>query len=146
MIESVVIHIRTLAMQWKAVLPYSVLASALGSLVNKVASKIIYDVLDLQSLNADAAENTAKLISNVELLDDLFNKAETPKFADQWMKMKFLSEVLQSNLQDIRMLWFESDLGLYFTKEEVLELIQLSFEDNAKSKQLKKEIWDSMVQ
>lgn len=133
-------------MQWKAVLPYSVLASALGSLVNKVASKIIYDVLDLQSLNADAAENTAKLISNVELLDDLFNKAETPKFADQWMKMKFLSEVLQSNLQDIRMLWFESDLGLYFTKEEVLELIQLSFEDNAKSKQLKKEIWDSMVQ
>lgn len=140
------IHIRTMATQWRAILPYSVLASALGSLVNKVASKIIYDVLDLQSLNADAAENTAKLISNVEALDDLFNKAETPKFADQWMKMKFLSEVLQSNLQDIRMLWFESDLGLYFTKEEVLDLIQLSFEDNAKSKQLKREIRDSMTQ
>jgi len=135
-----------MAKQWKAILPYSVLASALGSLVNKVASKIIYDVLDLQSLNADAAENTAKLISDIELLDDLFNNAETPKFADQWMKMKFLSEVLQSNLQDIRMLWFESDLGLYFTKEEVLDLIQLSFEDNAKSKQLKKEIRDSTVQ
>lgn len=135
-----------MATQWRAILPYSVLASALGSLVNKVASKIIYDVLDLQSLNADAAENTAKLISNVETLDDLFNKAETPKFADQWMKMKFLSEVLQSNLQDIRMLWFESDLGLYFTKEEVLDLIQLSFEDNAKSKQLKREIRDSMTQ
>jgi len=146
MIDSVVIHIRTMATQWRAILPYSVLASALGSLVNKVASKIIYDVLDLQSLNADAAENTAKLISNVETLDDLFNKAETPKFADQWMKMKFLSEVLQSNLQDIRMLWFESDLGLYFTKEEVLDLIQLSFEDNAKSKQLKREIRDSMTQ
>ena len=134
-----------MATQWKAILPYSVLASALGSLANKVASKLIYDVLDLQSLNADAAENTAKLISNVETLDDLFNKAETPKFADQWMKMKFLSEVLQSNLQDIRMLWFESDLGLYFTKEEVLELIQLSFEDNTKSKQLMREIRDSTV-
>ena len=97
------------------------------------------------------------LISKVETLDDLFihpdasqdkqsaTFAETPKFADQWMKMKFLSEVLQSNLKDIRMLWFESDLSLYFTKQEVLDLIELSFEDNVKSKQLKKEIKDSRM-
>ncbi|KAG9244951.1 centromere/kinetochore protein-like protein zw10 [Calycina marina] len=145
-IDSVLAHIRALSTEWTSILPYSVLASVLGSLVNKIASKLIADVLELPSLNADAAESTALLISRVETLDSLFHNDETPKFADQWMKMKFLSEVLQSNLKDIRFLWFESHLGLYFTKEEVLDLISLSFEENVNSKALKKEIRDSRLQ
>jgi len=44
--------------------------------------------------------------------------------------MKFLSEVLQSNLKDVKYLWFESDLSYYFTVDEVIELIGLSFEKN----------------
>lgn len=48
--------------------------------------------------------------------------------------------MLQSNLKDVRYLWFESDLSLYFTKEEVVELIGLSFEMNAQVRQLVRQI------
>lgn len=54
--------------------------------------------------------------------------------------MKFLSEVLQSNLKDVKYLWFESDLSLYFTAEEVVELIGLSFEMNAQVRSVVREI------
>ncbi|KAF8850831.1 hypothetical protein BDZ45DRAFT_184064 [Acephala macrosclerotiorum] len=64
----------------------------------------------------------------------------TPQFAPLWLKMKFLSEVLQSNLKDMRFLWFDSDLSLYFTADEVVELIGLSFEMNAQVRGVVKEI------
>lgn len=56
------------------------------------------------------------------------------------MKMKFLTEVLQSNLSDVRFLWFDSILSVYFSAEEVVELIQLSFESNIKVKELIRDI------
>jgi len=152
---------------WKKILPYSAWASAVGSLVNTIASKIISDVFDLSSMDVDEAEQTATLISKVCKLDDLFIRSDskstsngtselprkdniatneeasipmTAQFADKWMKMKFLSEVLQGDLKDIRYFWFESDLSLYFTKEETVDLILLSFEDNANVRGLVKEI------
>ena len=64
----------------------------------------------------------------------------TSQFADKWMKMKFLSEVLQSNLKDVKFLWFESDLSLYFEAGEVVELINLSFESNTGVRQAIREI------
>jgi centromere/kinetochore protein ZW10 len=159
MIDAVVKHIRTVAAAWKDILAYSVWASAVGSLVNTVASKIITDIIDLSSVSVDEAEQLATLISKVIKLDDLFIRPSeqkprsggadggdaepipmTPRFADKWMKLHFLSEVLQSNLNDIKFLWFESDLSLYFTAEEVVELINLSFENNANVREVKREI------
>ena len=119
-------------------------------------------------MDVDEAEQTATLISKVSKLDDLFIRSSdskstsngasesprkdniatneeapipmTAQFADKWMKMKFLSEVLQGDLKDIKYFWFESDLSLYFTKEETVDLILLSFEDNANVRGLVKEI------
>ena len=139
---------------WKQILPISALTSATGSLVNAVATKLINDVFDLSDMGVDEAERTARLIAKVTELDDLFIREPekggnqngedrvpmTAQFADKWMKMKFLSEVLQSNLKDIKFFWFESDLSLYFTKEEVVDLINLSFENNASVRQAIKEI------
>jgi len=156
---------------WKKILPYSAWASAIGSLVNAVASKIISDVFDLSGMDVDEAERTAQLISMVCTLDDLFIREDplkngkdckkieeasgsdeedttiplTAQFASNWMKMKFLSEVLQANLVDIRFLWFKSDLSLYFSKEGISDLIKLSFEDNFNSRQLIREIKQSAV-
>lgn len=139
---------------WKQILPISALTSATGSLVNAVATKLINDVFDLPDISVDEAERTARLIATVTELDDLFirepeksatQKEEdihpvTARFADKWLKMKFLSEVLQSNLKDIKFFWFESDLSLYFSKEEVVELINLSFENNPTVRQTIKDI------
>ena len=168
-IKVVLIHIRTQAALWEKILPYSAWASATGSLVNAVATKLITDVFDLSDIGVDEAERTATILSRVESLDDLFipkpDPAHSPQskskkknstngtdpesdpvvpltsqFADKWMKMKFLSEVLQSNLKDVKFLWFESDLSLYFTVEEVVDLVHLSFEKNAAVRQAVREI------
>ncbi|KAL2068605.1 hypothetical protein VTL71DRAFT_14942 [Oculimacula yallundae] len=159
-IKIVIKHIRDEAALWHKILPYSAWASATGSLVNAVATKLISDIFDLTDISVDEAERTATVLSHVETLDDLFipkpdrskptngtgTEAEmeavplTSQFADKWMKMKFLGEVLQSNLKDVRFLWFESDLSLYFTVDEVVELVGLSFEKNVAVRQALKEI------
>lgn len=76
-------------------------------------------------------------------LDDLFlpeNKDQpqipaTSQYAPNWLKLHFLSEVLQSDLKDVKYLWFESDLSLYFTAQEVVDLIELSFENKFRTRE-----------
>ncbi|KAG4438487.1 hypothetical protein IFR05_006010 [Cadophora sp. M221] len=156
-IKIVIKHIRSEAALWQKILPYSAWASATGSLVNAVATKLINDVFDLSDIGVDEAERTATILSRVEALDDLFipqSDASKPhngtpasdavpltsQFADKWMKMKFLCEVLQSNLKDVKFLWFDSDLSIYFTVDEVVDLVHLSFEKNAAVRQAVREI------
>lgn len=152
-------HIRQQAALWDNILPPSARNSATGSLINTIATKLISDVFDMPDIGVEEAEHIATTLSRVEELDDLFLISELPdmpetapygspipqtsQFADQWMRMKFLSEVLQSNLKDIKFLWFESDLSLYFCADEIIELIRLSFQMNAGVRQLVKEIEDS---
>ncbi|RFU26758.1 hypothetical protein B7463_g9583, partial [Scytalidium lignicola] len=138
-VDSVAEHIRRLADLWKPILSRSAWASSIGALLNTIATKIILDIFELSDLSADQAYHTAQLITRITGLDSLFlpeNKNEpqiptTSQYADKWLKLHFLNEVLQSNLKDIHFLWFESDLSLYFTVEEVVDLINLSFENNA---------------
>jgi centromere/kinetochore protein ZW10 len=148
-IDAVVIHIKKESANWKTILPYSTWASAVGNLINTVALKIINDVFDLPDLGIDDAERVASLILQVETLDILFknenDETQMPNAKD-WIKLQFLGEILQSNLKDIRYLWFESELSFCFTKEEVIDLIELSFEKNANSRQLIKDIKEKPVQ
>jgi centromere/kinetochore protein ZW10 len=136
---------------------------AVGSLVDAVAAKMIADVMDLPSIGQDEAYNIAGLIASVVELDDLFlpsrlqgggggglgetkggeGEGEVPvtaQFAGSWLRLKYLSEVLQSNLRDVRFLWVEGELSLYFTAEEVVELVKVSFEDNVRTREVIREI------
>ncbi|RDW74090.1 hypothetical protein BP5796_07532 [Coleophoma crateriformis] len=143
--KNVVTHVKRQARIWKPLLPKSAWAQAVGSLANVAATKLVQDVADLDSLSVDAAESTARVIEEITTLDELFvaEGSEMPltsQYADQWLKLQFLSQVLQSNQNDIRFMWFESDLSLYFSAQEVKDLIQLSFAENAGQKLLIKEI------
>lgn len=147
-IDSVVAHIHELSREWKDILSKSAWAQTVGSLLSTVAKKIILDVEDLTSLGADEAYRVANLISSVTKLDDLFmpedsNKPQIPmtsQYANNWLKLSFLSEVLQSDLKDLQYLWFESDLSVHFLAEEVIDLIELSFESNYRTKDLIRKI------
>lgn len=117
-------------------------------MLSTVAKKIILDVEDLTSLGADEAFRVANLISKIVKLDDLFLPEDqnvpqipaTSQYAPDWLKLHFLSEVLQSDLKDVKYLWFESELSLYFTAEELIELIELSFENNYRTRDAISEI------
>ncbi|CAG8957033.1 hypothetical protein HYFRA_00012514 [Hymenoscyphus fraxineus] len=149
--------IREKAKAWHKVLTWSACASAVGSLVNTIATKLITDIFDLPTIGVDDAALIAEILTLIEGLDDLFIKPPTAhaskngkeesisltaQFVDQWLKLNFLNQVLQSNLVDIRFLWRESDLSLYFQREEVVDLIKLSFENNEKVRGVIKEIME----
>ncbi|KFY36495.1 hypothetical protein V494_05027 [Pseudogymnoascus sp. VKM F-4513 (FW-928)] len=151
-VESVVAHIRSLATQWRTILSESAWSQAVGALLSTVARKMISDVTDLTVLGADEAFRVAELIALVTKLDDLFTPEgadddpenppvpTTSHYAAFWLKLHFLSEVLQSNLRDLMFLWSKSDLSLYFGAEEVVDLIELSFETNRRTKEAIAEI------
>ncbi|KAI1171831.1 hypothetical protein F4777DRAFT_564166 [Nemania sp. FL0916] len=141
-------YIRTTAATWSTILAKSAWCQAVGSLVDTIASKIVSDVMDLEGIGQDDAYNIANLIARITELDDLFLPSgggknavpSTSEYAGNWLRLKYLSEVLQSNLQDVRYLWMESELSLYFTVEEVVDLIGLSFVDNARTREVVREI------
>ncbi|KAL2179179.1 uncharacterized protein P884DRAFT_196376 [Thermothelomyces heterothallicus CBS 202.75] len=163
-ISSATARVRALATAWEDILARSVWQQAVGALVDAIASKMIADVTDLASIGQEEAYNIAGLISSVEELDELFlpsrwqgdrKKKEgggneggegeeevpvTAQFAGNWLRLKYLSEVLQSNLRDVRFLWVEGELSLYFTAEEVVDLVKASFEDNPRTREVIREI------
>ncbi|KAM7223463.1 hypothetical protein V8F06_001340 [Rhypophila decipiens] len=158
-VSTAVARVKYMAITWEPILPRSVWQQAVGSLVDSVAVKIINDVMELPSIGQDEAYSIANLIATVTGLDDLFlpppppptsggaaaGKEEeaiptTAHYAPNWLRLKYLSEVLQSNLKDVRYLWVESELSLYFTADEVVDLIRVSFEDNSRTREVIREI------
>ncbi|KAF3771028.1 hypothetical protein M406DRAFT_247508 [Cryphonectria parasitica EP155] len=153
-VDAATTRVRSLALTWETILARSAWYQAVGSLVDALSLKIISDVMEAPSIGQEDAYNIAKLIASVTELDDLFvpgrRKAggeeeqhaapQTMQYAPSWMRLKYLSEVLQSNLRDVRFLWMDSELSLFFTVDEVVDLINLSFEDNARTREVLKEI------
>lgn len=155
-VDAAIARVRSLATTWESILARSAWYQAVGSLVDTISLKVISDVMEAPSVSQDDAYNIAKLIATVTELDDLFlpsratgrgrdagpedEAPQTMAYAPSWMRLKYLSEVLQSNLRDVRFLWLESELSLFFTVGEVVDLINLSFEDNARTREVIKEI------
>ncbi|KAI0443878.1 hypothetical protein F4803DRAFT_286687 [Xylaria telfairii] len=147
-VDNAISYARTTAASWSQILAKSAWSQAVGSLVDTIASKVVADVMDLAGIGQDDAYNIANLIARITELDDLFLPPgadknaipSTSEYAGSWLRLKYLSEVLQSNLQDVKFLWMESELSLYFTVDEVVELIGLSFVDNARTREVVREI------
>jgi len=155
-IDAAVSRVRAMAVAWETILTRSMWYQAVGSLVDTIATKVISDVMDMPAIGQDEAYNIANLMAKIITLDDLFlptraasqGKAEagrgemaaTAQYAPSWLRLQYLSEVLQSNLREVRYLWMESELSLYFTVDEVVDLINLSFEANARSREVIKDI------
>ncbi|ETS79862.1 hypothetical protein PFICI_07391 [Pestalotiopsis fici W106-1] len=147
-VEAATSRIRSVAAIWSDILSNSAWCQAVGSLVDSLAGKIIADVLDLSAIGQDEAFNIANLIAKITELDDLFlppgssnsGVPTTSQYAENWLRLKFLSEFLQSNLNEVKYLWMESDLSLYFTVDEVIDLIGLSFADSPRTREITREI------
>ncbi|KGQ04221.1 Centromere/kinetochore protein zw10 [Beauveria bassiana D1-5] len=152
-VEAGTARIRTMASTWETILARSVWSQAIGSLVDTLATRLISDVLEMSSIGQEEAYNIAKLISAATELDDLFLPSKlsdtaptedevpaTAQYAPSWLRLKYLGEVLQSNLNEVKYLWCDSELSLYFTVDEVVDLIKASFEENARTRDTIREI------
>lgn len=152
-VEGGTMRIRAMAKTWETILARSVWLQAIGSLADTLATRLIADVLDMSSIGQDEAYSIAKLISAATELDDLFLPSKlgdtapteeevpvTAQYAPNWLRLKYLSEVLQSNLNEVKYLWCDSELSLYFTADEVVDLVKASFEENARTRDTIREI------
>ena len=152
-VEGGTARVRTMAATWESILARSVWSQAIGSLADTLASRLIRDVLETPSIGQEEAYSIAKLIAAATELDDLFLPSKlsgeepeanevpaTAQYASNWLRLKYLSEVLQSNLNEVKYLWCDSELSLYFTVEEVVDLVQASFEDNPRTRETIREI------
>ncbi|KAL6700819.1 hypothetical protein J3F84DRAFT_344322 [Trichoderma pleuroticola] len=152
-IEAGTARIRSVAATWDPILRRSVWSQAVGSLADSLASRLISDVLEMSSIGQDEAYSIAQLIALATELDDLFMPSKlsgtapapdemptTAQYAPNWLRLKYLGEVLQSNLNEVKFLWCDSELSLYFTVDEVIDLIHASFEDNARTRDMIREI------
>ncbi|KAJ3960787.1 ribosome biogenesis protein ytm1 [Colletotrichum tropicale] len=148
-VDSAVARVRSLAVTWESILSRSVWYQAVGSLADAISSKIISDVMESSSIGQDDAYRIAQLIAKITELDDLFlpsrtaassgsGKDEIPttaQYAATWLRLKYLSEVLQSNLNEVKYLWCDSELSLYFSADEVVDLIEASFDANPRMRE-----------
>lgn len=151
-VDSALARVRSMAVTWESILARSVWYQAVGSLLDGLSSKIIGDVMDASSIGQDDAYGIAKLIAKVTELDDLFLPSRTAsastgaaaaadeipttaQYAATWLRLKYLSEVLQSNLNEVKYLWCDSELSLYFSADEVVDLIEASFDANPRMRE-----------
>ncbi|KAI3547511.1 is centromere binding protein at prophase [Colletotrichum filicis] len=150
-VDSALARVRSMAVTWESILARSVWYQAVGSLLDGLSSKIIGDVMDASSIGQDDAYGIAKLIAKVTELDDLFLPSRTTsastgaaaadeipttaQYAATWLRLKYLSEVLQSNLNEVKYLWCDSELSLYFSADEVVDLIEASFDANPRMRE-----------
>lgn len=152
-IEAGTARIRLMETTWEPILARSVLSQAMGSLVDALSTRIISDVLDMSSIGQEESTNIANLIGIATTLDDLFlpsklggtepvedEVAVTQQYAPTWLRLQYLGELLRSNLNDVKFLWCEGKLSMDFTVDEVVDLIEASFEDNARTRETIKEI------
>ncbi|KAJ0307586.1 hypothetical protein COL5a_000445 [Colletotrichum fioriniae] len=149
-VDSALARVRSMAVTWESILARSVWYQAVGSLLDGLSSKIIGDVMDASSIGQDDAYGIAKLIAKVAELDDLFLPSRTTgvagaaaadeipttaQYAATWLRLKYLSEVLQSNLNEVKYLWCDSELSLYFSADEVVDLVEASFDANPRMRE-----------
>ena len=151
-IASTVDRLRGLHEQWKDVLSDSALLQSLGSLLSTVTNKIIVDMEDMPDISEPESQQLAAYCNRIAALEDLFPPTSTPPPADataaaqaqtneqepipqtalyspHWLKFRYLANILESSLADIKYLWTEGNLGLEFDTEELVDLIVALFAD-----------------
>lgn len=143
-IASSIDRIRAMQSQWEGVLSRSALFQALGSLLSTLASRILLDVADLGDISEAESQSLTHWCTQVEALEDLFLPEASPTTAEStdspvpltavytpgWLKFRYLTNVLESSLADIKYLWTEGELAMEFAPDEVVDFIEALFADS----------------
>ncbi|OOQ83253.1 putative centromere/kinetochore protein zw10 [Penicillium brasilianum] len=142
-------RIRDVYKEWQPILSHSALLQSIGSLLSIVINKIIIDVEDLGDISEDQSKQLVCLCNQVSKLEDLFmpetsGEVEavpvTAVYVPNWLRFQYLINILESSLADIKYLWLEGELGLEFSTDEVVDLIEALFAESTHRRQAIAEI------
>ncbi|OQD85286.1 hypothetical protein PENANT_c010G05356 [Penicillium antarcticum] len=131
-------RIRDVYKEWQPILSHSALLQSIGSLLSTVINKVVIDVEDLGDISEDQSRQLVSFCNQISKLEDLFmpenGDAEalpvTAIYVPSWLRFQYLVNILESSLADIKFLWMEGELGLEFSAEEVIDLIEALFAES----------------
>ncbi|OQE27315.1 hypothetical protein PENSTE_c004G07060 [Penicillium steckii] len=138
-VSAAVDRIREVYKEWQPILSHSALLQSIGSLLSTLISKAIIDVEDLGDISEDQSKQLVKFCNQISKLEDLFTPEATSDaeavpvtavYVPNWLRFQYLSNILESSLADIKFLWLEGELGLEFSIEEVVDLIEALFAES----------------
>jgi centromere/kinetochore protein ZW10 len=133
-ILSIVSRLNELHEAWKTVLSKSVLFKSIGSLLNTVVTKLVNDIEDLGDISEPESIKLAQYCADIAVLEDLFpgRSLETPPltavYCENWLKFRYLAQILESSMVDVMFLVREGCLK-DFEVDEVVELVKALFAD-----------------
>lgn len=138
-VSATVDRIRDVYTEWHPILSHSALLQSIGSLLSTVVNKIILDVEDLGDISEDQSKQLVSFCNQVSQVEKLFqpetsDDAEavpvTALYVPNWLRFQYLINILESSLADIKFLWLEGELGLEFSADEVIDLIEALFAES----------------
>lgn len=141
-VTSTVERLRLLHREWQPILSHSALLQSIGSLLARVVDKMTRDIEDMEDISDPESQRLASFCSQVSQLEDIFLPPNAGGMDDQdvvpltalyipnWLRFRYLAEILESKLVDIKYLWTKGGLSLEFTAEEVIDLIKALFADS----------------
>ncbi|KAG0638182.1 hypothetical protein HOY80DRAFT_968902 [Tuber brumale] len=145
-ISSVVARIKEIHTSWSQVLSPSVLFQSVGLLLNTVVTKLINDIEDIPDIPAADSEKICTFFEEISTLESLFPSAPggagvstTGFHCKNWLKFRFLQQILDSRIADILYMLREGHLEGFET-EELVDLVKALFADNDNRKKCIDEI------
>ncbi|KAJ5171525.1 uncharacterized protein N7500_004308 [Penicillium coprophilum] len=132
-------RIRDVYKEWQPILSHSALLQSVGSLLSTVINKVVIDIEDLGDISEDQSRQLVSFCNQLSKLEDLFmpetdGGAEalpvTAVYVPSWLRFQYMINILESSLADIKFLWLEGELGLEFSAEEVIDLIEALFAES----------------
>lgn len=138
-VSATVDRIHDVYTEWQPILSHSALLQSIGSLLSSVVNKIILDIEDLGDISEDQSKQLVSLCNKMSQLENLFKPETsgnteslpvTALYVPNWLRFQYLINILESSLADIKFLWLEGELGLEFSVEEVVDLIEALFAES----------------
>ncbi|KAL7273927.1 ribosome biogenesis protein ytm1 [Rhizina undulata] len=132
-ISSTIDRIRHIHAMWSNPLSKSALYQSIGSLLNTVVTKLINDIEDMSDISEPESLKLALFCENIAKLEDLFEGRPdgppvTAVYCANWVKFRFLAQILESSMADIMYMFREGSL-VEFEAEELIELMRALFAD-----------------
>jgi len=143
-IKQLVHHLSHLQRVWQPVLPPSIYAKCLGTLLNSALEELIQHITGLEDISADMAEQLVSLLNQLvtkapavfgpvkgKVLETGPSPHDVIRFVRRWSKFKELILVLGTSLREIDERWAggKGPLAVEFPPEEVKQLIRALFQN-----------------
>jgi len=150
-VSSTTDYLRSLHTQYSAILSPSHLSQSIGSLLNSVMNKMIKEVEDMEDISEPESQKLLTFMGQISACEDLFispaaaTAAANPTgdenhdarpastiavYVSSFFRFRYLEQILESSLVEIKYLWQEQGLSVEFTADEVVDLIKALFAES----------------